>query len=76
MDTVKRQISEIYLPILVMHGAADRLSDPKGSELLYQGASSADKTLKVYEGYYHEIFNEPGREQVLADVEAWLKAHV
>jgi alpha-beta hydrolase superfamily lysophospholipase len=30
----------------------------------------------VYEGYYHEIFNEPGREEVLADVEAWLKTHV
>jgi len=76
MGTVNRQISEIHLPILVMHGAADRLSDPKGSEMLYQKASSADKMLKVYEGYYHEIFNEPGREQVLADVESWLKAHI
>lgn len=76
MGTVKHQISKIHLPILVMHGAADRLSDPKGSEMLYQKASSVDKTLKVYEGYYHEIFNEPGRGQVLADVEAWLKTHV
>lgn len=76
MGTVKRQISEIHLPIMVMHGAADRLSDPKGSEMLYQKASSADKTLKVYEGYYHEIFNEPGREQVLADAESWLKTRV
>jgi alpha-beta hydrolase superfamily lysophospholipase len=76
MGTVNRQISEIHLPILVMHGAADRLSDPKGSEMLYQKASSADKMLKVYEGYYHEIFNEPGREQVLADVESWLKTHI
>ncbi len=76
MGTVKRRISEIHLPILVMHGAADRLSDPEGSKMLYQGASSADKTLKVYEGYYHEILNEPGREQVLADVEVWLKTHV
>jgi len=76
MDTVKRQIAEIHLPILVMHGTADRLSDPKGSEKLYQEASSTDKTLKVYEGYYHEILNEPGREQVLADLEVWLKAHI
>ena len=57
-------------------GAADRLSDPIGSEMLYQNASSADKTLKIYEGYYHEILNEPGREQVLADVESWLELHV
>lgn len=76
MGTVKHQISKIHLPILVMHGAADRLSNPKGSEMLYQKTSSADKTLKVYEDYYHEIFNEPGREQVLADVAAWLKARV
>jgi len=59
-----------------MHGSADRLSNPKGSQMLYQKVSSADKTLKIYEGYYHEIFNEPGREQVFADVEAWLKTHV
>jgi alpha-beta hydrolase superfamily lysophospholipase len=76
MDTIKQQISEIHLPILVMHGSADRLSNPKGSQMLYQKASSADKTLKIYVGYYHEIFNEPGREQVFADVEAWLKNHV
>ncbi len=76
MSAVRRQISQIHLPIMVMHGAADRLSDPKDSEMLYQEASSADKTLKAYEGYYHEIFNEPGREQVLADVESWLKTHV
>jgi len=76
MGTLKRQISKIHMPILVMHGAADRLSDPKGSEVLYQEASSTDKTLNVYEGYYHEIFNEPGCEQVLADVEAWLKARI
>jgi acylglycerol lipase len=75
MDTVKRQIPVIRLPVLIMHGAADRLSDPRGSQMLYQKASSTDKTLKVYEGYYHEIFNEPGRDQVLADIEAWLKNH-
>jgi acylglycerol lipase len=76
MGMIKRQISEIRIPILVMHGAADRLSDPKGSEMLYKEASSADKTLKLYEGFYHEVFNEPGREQVLADVETWLKTRV
>lgn len=76
MDTVKCQIAKIRLPILVMHGATDRLSDPKGSETLYEKASSEDKTLKVYEGYYHEILNEPGREQVLADMESWLMTHV
>ncbi|MFC1977069.1 alpha/beta hydrolase [Chloroflexota bacterium] len=72
MEILPRQMSNICLPILIMHGTADRLSDPGGSEMLYNLVSSRDKTLNLYDGFYHEIFNEPGREQVFADVEAWL----
>ena len=75
LSTVRRMPSEmprIKLPILIMHGTADRLSDPEGSRMLYDRVSSKDKTLKLYEGFYHEIFNEPGHKQVLADMEAWL----
>ena len=70
------QMPEINLPILVMHGTADRLGDPEGSRLLYDRAGSKDKTLKLYQGFYHEIFNEPGREQVLSDMESWLAARL
>ncbi|MBI2850402.1 MAG: lysophospholipase [Chloroflexi bacterium] len=76
MAMIRRQIPEIHLPILIMHGTADRISNPEGSQTLYREVSSTDKTLKLYPGYYHEIFNEPGRHQVLADMEAWLNAHV
>jgi acylglycerol lipase len=76
MKTTKQQISRIKLPILVMHGSADLLSNPKDSEMLCKEASSEDKTLKLYEGYYHEIFNEQGHEQVLADIESWLITRV
>ena len=44
--------------------------------MLYERASSKDKTLKLYEDFYHEVFNDPGHEQVFADVEAWLDSHV
>ena len=70
------QMSKIYLPILIMHGTADRLSDPRGSEILYDRVSSRDKTLKLYDGFYHEIFNESGREQVFSDMESWLATHI
>ena len=70
------QMPEINLPILVMHGTADRLGEPEGSRLLYDQAGSKDKTLKLYQGFYHEIFNEPGREQVLSDMESWLAARL
>jgi len=67
---------DIKLPILIMHGTVDRLSDPEGSRMLYERVSSTDKTLKLYEGFYHEIMNEPGREQVFEDMETWLSKHL
>jgi alpha-beta hydrolase superfamily lysophospholipase len=76
MQKLPRQMPKINLPILIMHGTADRLTDPEGSQMLYERVSSKDKTLKLYDGFYHEIFNEPGREQVFADMEAWLATHI
>lgn len=76
MQVLPSQMRRIHLPILIMHGTADRLSDPKGSEILYDTVNSKDKTLKLYGGFYHEVFNDPERERVFADMEAWLAAHV
>jgi acylglycerol lipase len=70
------KMPEIKLPVLIMHGSADRLADPRGSKLLYERAGSKDKTLKIYDGFYHEIFNEPEHKQVMADVENWLAKHI
>jgi acylglycerol lipase len=75
MDSVSRQFSKIRLPILVMHGTADRLSAPEDSAIFYQKAGSEDKTLKIYEGFFHEIFNEPEQKQVMDDVTTWLNTH-
>ena len=76
MQKLPYQMPEIVLPILIMHGTADRLVDPEGSRLLYEKVSSEDKTLKLYNGFYHEIFNEPGREQVSKDMEGWLNTRL
>ena len=70
------EMPEINLSILIMHGTADRLCDPEGSRILYDQVGSKDKTLKLYEGFYHEIFNEPDHKQVLDDMEAWLAARI
>ena len=70
------QMSRITLPILILHGSADRLATPQGSKLLYERVSSSDKTIKIYEGLYHEVFNEPERLNVMADVEQWLASHI
>jgi acylglycerol lipase len=60
------------LPVLILSGTADRLSDPEGSKQLYERAQSKDKTLKLYEGFYHEILNETEKEKVLKDMVEWL----
>jgi alpha-beta hydrolase superfamily lysophospholipase len=64
----------LQLPLLVMHGSDDRLTPPAGSHMIHERAGSADKTLQIYAGLYHEIFNElpADREQVIADLASWL----
>ena len=70
------QMPKIKLPILIMHGLADQLSDPRGSKLLFERVGSRDKALKIYDNCYHEICNEPEHEQVLADMENWMTKHL
>jgi alpha-beta hydrolase superfamily lysophospholipase len=73
---VSSETDKITLPFLAMQGGDDRLVDPDGAQILYERAGSKDKTLKIYDGLYHEIFNEPEHPQVLGDVEAWLNARI
>ena len=72
---IRARQSEIYLPILIMHGTNDGLAGVAHSERLYPGISSMDKSLRLYSGLYHEIFNEPERAVVVADLIDWVKAH-
>lgn len=76
MQRVTAEAETLRLPLLLLQGSDDRLVDPAGARMLYEKARSTDKTLKVYPGLYHEVFNEPEREQVFADMEAWLQAHL
>lgn len=73
---VTAEVDKIILPFIVVQGSQDKLVDPAGAQMLYDKASSKDKTIKVYDGLYHEVFNEPERARVLKDVETWLAAHV
>ena len=73
---ITAEASKITLPFIVVQGAEDVLVEPSGAQMLYDLASSEDKTLKIYDGLYHEVFNEPEREMVLKDVENWLEAQL
>jgi len=76
MLRVRAEAHRITLPLLVLQGGEDRLIDPACGQILYDKVGSKDKTIKIYEGLYHEVFNEPERARVLKDVETWLAAHV
>ena len=69
-------MERIELPLLLLHGTADELCSARGSKLLHERAGSLDKTLKLYDGLAHELLNEPEKEQVLADILAWLDARM
>jgi alpha-beta hydrolase superfamily lysophospholipase len=68
-------IPSITVPLLVMVGTGDELVPPAASEMVFERASSQDKTIERYEGLYHEILNEPERDQVVGDMLAWLDEH-
>jgi alpha-beta hydrolase superfamily lysophospholipase len=71
-----KRAAELKLPLLVMSGEADRIVAPSGGKMVYDRASSDDKTLKVYPGLYHELFieTEPDRTRVIDEMIAWLDA--
>lgn len=74
-ERLRAAFPSFSLPLLILHGTADRVAKPSGSQHFYDRAGSADKTLKLYEGHYHDLLNDLGKERVLADVLGWLDAH-
>ena len=73
MRSLPTQFQRLRLPLLLIHGADDVTASPEGSRGLHEGASSTDKTFVVYPGRRHDVLHEPGHEQVMADVVAWLR---
>jgi alpha-beta hydrolase superfamily lysophospholipase len=71
-----REFPRIALPVLILHGTADKATRPDGSQQFYDQAGSTDKTLKLYEGHYHDLLNDLGREQVMDDVVGWIDARL
>ncbi|MEX0874041.1 MAG: lysophospholipase [Actinomycetota bacterium] len=68
-------IPNITIPVLLLHGTDDVLTSIEGANMVHAQLVVSDKTLKVYDGLYHEVLNEPEKETVIADVVAWLDAH-
>ncbi|WP_328392058.1 alpha/beta hydrolase [Nocardia sp. NBC_00416] len=74
--TVLDRLPRLRVPTLALHGTADVIAAPASTDRIEQHAGTTDLTVRRYDGLYHEIFNEPERDRVLADVVAWLDARV
>jgi acylglycerol lipase len=73
---LEKEFPKITIPVLIMHGTQDRATQPAGSQMFYDKAGSSDKTLKLYEGHFHDLLNDIGKEGVMADVKAWIDRHL
>jgi alpha-beta hydrolase superfamily lysophospholipase len=75
-ERLKKEFPLITLPVLILHGTEDKATKHSGSRLFYDTAGSTDKTLKLYEGHYHDLLNDVDKEVVMADIQAWIDAHL
>jgi len=71
-ERLKPNFANIATPLLIIHGTADKATKPSGSQHFYERTGSTDKTLKLYEGRYHDPLNDLGKEEVMSDVLHWL----
>ncbi|HEX8977672.1 MAG TPA: alpha/beta hydrolase [Solirubrobacteraceae bacterium] len=65
-------VGAITIPTLILYGTEDGLAPPAGAQMLFERIGSADKRVRAYPGLFHEILNEPERDEVLAEIRAWL----
>jgi alpha-beta hydrolase superfamily lysophospholipase len=75
-ERLEREFPLLTLPVFIIHGTLDKATKPSGSQFFYDTAGSSDKTLKLYEGHFHDLLNDVGKEQVMSDVIRWIDARL
>jgi alpha-beta hydrolase superfamily lysophospholipase len=75
-ESLKEKMPNFRVPVFIIHGTMDKATRPQGSEYFYEHAGSTDKTLKLYEGHFHDLLNDVDREVVMDDILAWLNERI
>jgi acylglycerol lipase len=75
-ERLRLALPNIQLPLLIIHGTADKAARMSGSEHFYTAAGSADKTLKLYEARYHDPLNDLGKQDVIEDIQQWILSRI
>ncbi len=71
-ERLKKDFPRLTLPVLILHGTADKAAKASGSQHFFDRTGSQDKTLKLYDGHFHDLLNDVGKETVMADITEWL----
>jgi acylglycerol lipase len=75
-EQLKDSFPRLTLPLLILHGTADKAAKASGSQRFYEAAGSNDKTLKLYEGGFHDLLNDTDKNEVMGDIERWIDAYL
>ncbi|HQU84529.1 MAG TPA: lysophospholipase [Pyrinomonadaceae bacterium] len=70
------EFQNIKLPVFILHGTEDHATNPSGSQHFYEQTGSTDKTLKLYEGHFHDLLNDVDKEIVMTDIQNWIDARI
>ncbi len=73
---LKENMPNFKIPVFIIHGTADKATRPEGSQYFYDNVGSEDKTLKLYEGGYHDLLNDIDKETVMRDILAWINERI
>jgi alpha-beta hydrolase superfamily lysophospholipase len=75
-ERLKKEFPLITLPVLILHGTADKNTNPSGSQHFYDRVGSVDKALKLYEGAFHDLLNDIDEAQVMQDIQGWINGEL
>ena len=75
-EELKEEFPRITLPLLILHGTNDKAAKADGSRFFNESAGSTDKSLKLYDGAYHDLLSDVGNENVAADILGWIETHL
>lgn len=75
-ERLKEHMPSFNVPVFIIHGTEDKATQPRGSQYFYDHAGSTDKTLRLYEGHFHDLLADVDKEIVMADIENWLNERV
>lgn len=76
MREIEDAAEAFKLPVFMLHGTDDQLTNPMGTEMLFRRAETSDKTYNRYPGLYHELLNEFEKEQIMDDIIQWIKDRI